>query len=105
MKRFSNRKLRIKMQLKIFKYGKVIHSSTKQKKSAVFKEIKAFQSQKPDKWGIRVVYGKGMLADGKIDEIENAGEYESIEDLTYALQLFTEKPLIDETEIWISESQ
>lgn len=103
MKRSGNRKLRIKMQLKVYKNGRVIHSATKQKKSAIFKEISVFQAKNPNKWFIRVVYGKGKTTNGEIDEIENAGEYESVEDLLYALKLFTEKSLIDETEAWLLE--
>lgn len=103
MKRFGNRKLRIKMQLKVFKNGKVTHSTTKQKKSSLFKEISVSQSTNPNKWFLRVVYGKGKTINGDINEIDNAGEYESPEDLLYALKLFTEKSLLDETEAWLLE--
>ena len=81
MKRFGERKLRLKMQLKVFKNGKLIRYTTKQKKSAIFKEISVLQAQNPDKWSIRAIYGKAKTADGSIHVIENAGEYETSREL------------------------
>jgi|GEM_PF-1536780 len=101
MKRFGKRKLRIKMQLTVFKSGRMTYRTTKQKKASIFKEIRVFQTQNPNKWLIRVVYGTAKNCSGEIAEVCNAGEYATVEDLLYALKLFTEKPLLDETELWL----
>lgn len=101
MKRIGKRKLRIKMQLTIIKSGKVIRKTTKQKRTAIYKEIRMFQTYKPNKWRVRVVYGKAMTVSGKTTEIDNCGDYVTVDDLLNALQVFTEKKLLDETEKWI----
>lgn len=103
MKRLGKRKLRIKMQLAVIKDGRVIRRTTKQKRTAIYKEIREFQTQKPSKWQICVVYGKAKTASGEIAEIDNCGEYRTVSELLGALGVFTEKKLLDETEKWIGE--
>lgn len=104
MKRFNQRKLRIKMHIEAWKNRKLILSTTKQKRSSIRKEISVLQSQNPDKWSISVNYGKTRMADGSVKAIKNAGEYGTSQELLYALQLFTEKELLDETEQWIQQN-
>lgn len=101
MKRFGKRKLRLTMRLTVTKNGKVIRRTTKQRKTAIYKEIKAFQTQNPDKWSLCVVYGKVKQPNGKTEEITNSGEYTQESDLRNALSIFTEKTLLDDTEKWI----
>lgn len=102
MKRLGKRKLRIKMQLTVTKNGLVVHRTTKQKRTAIYKVVRLFQTQNPDKWLLCVVYGKAVDVSRNITEIKNCGEYCSVEELLTTIKIFTEEKLLFETERWIN---
>ena len=91
------------MQLKVIKDGVVIRRTTKQKRTAIYKEIRLFETQNISKWMLCVVYGKGNDVNGKVIEIKNCGEYSTANELLEAMKIFTEKSLLDETEKWMRE--
>ena len=103
MKRIGNRKLRVKIQLIVFKKNKPIHRTTKQSKAAIYKEIKVFQTQKPNKWAINVYYGAIKNKGGSKTNLCNCGEYRTLTDLMLAIKVFTEKKLLDEVEQQLTE--
>ena len=81
------RKLRIKIRLKLWNKGKLVLSTTKLKKSAIYAELKRVIH---DSSYIRVLYAPGFW---------NDGEYDTDEKLLNALSAFTEKSLTDEFNI------
>jgi len=86
MKNTANRKLRIGTTLQVYKNDQMISSTTKQKKSQIFRAIEAISfTESKIKAFIRVSYGIGC----------NESEHCSKESLYNALQTYTEKKLID----------
>lgn len=95
MKRNIHRKLRLKLQLAGFKNGKLIHKTTKRKKTAILKEISVLKTQNPNLWTIRAVYGKAMNVWGEHTVFSNSGEYKSLPELLIALNAFTEPDIAE----------
>jgi len=83
MKRYNNRKSRIGFLLKTSGVGQKPQTYRRQIKSRVLDLIEANTAQE---YYIKVTYGKDLV---------NEGEYTNKKDLLFALNAFTEKPLLD----------
>ena len=90
MKRITNRKLRIGITLKVFENGQPSQTMTKHKKSQIFKEIDRIKFEKhPVKVFLRVSYGEGC----------NESIHQNKESLLKALEVYTEKKLLEYLEL------
>ena len=83
MKRITNRKSRLGFTLKLFSIDKNPQEYHRQIKSRVLDLIKANSAQN---YYIKVTYGEDLV---------NEGSYATKKDLLFALNAFTEKPLLD----------
>lgn len=83
MKRITNRKSRIGFLLKTSGVGQKPQIYRRQIKSRVLDLIEASSAQK---YYIKCTYAPGLV---------NEGEYTNKKDLLFALNAFTEKPLLD----------
>ena len=88
MKRQSARKFRLGYVLKTSGTGQKPQTYRRQVKSRVIDLIEASSASK---YYISVLYGKDK---------RNEGEYTNKEDVIMALNVFTEKPLLDFLESW-----
>ena len=94
----TGRKLRIPIHLKVyFKDGRVL-SYVGTKKSQVRGRLVRVSHQNVKKYYVKVVYGRTKDVFGKMTTFDNSGEYQTKEELFYALSAFTEKDLLKD---WI----
>ncbi len=98
MRRLSSRKLRLGLTLKLWKRDGGVSSYRFQKKSRLLATAEAILWQKAY---LKVYYGKAITNKGKLEDVVNEGDYETLDELKQALSAFTEKSLLDDTERWI----
>lgn len=105
MVQLRNNQLRMKFFLKLWRADGTVkrwHASRIRRIRAIFKADHFQNSMK--KAYLKVWYGKAITNKGRLEDIYNDGEYETLDELRQALSAFTEKSLLYDTEKWIQES-
>lgn len=102
MKKLGNRYLHLRFILKLWKPdGKVKWwHTTKIRRIRSILKADVFQNSM-EKAYLKVWYGKAVTNIGRVEDIVNEGDYESLDELKQALSAFTEKSLLDDTDKWI----
>lgn len=98
MKNKKNGLPRLKITLKLWKSDGRVKRYHSARTRRIYSILRAENFSKAY---VKVVYGKGVTNRGKVEEIYNDGEYETLDELKHALSAFTEKSLLDGTEKWI----
>jgi hypothetical protein len=92
--------LNLRFIIKLWRNDRTVKIYHSRKIRRIYAILKADNFQKAY---LKVLYGRATTNREEIEEIYNDGDYESKEELLFALSSFTEKDLIDDTQKWIEE--